>query len=816
YDDRTIRFWRGVGDGTFGSASPLPPVAQWGGFVVADADGDGDPDLCAQDAASGQLRIWENDGAGGLTGRVALDVSSPLNRFALADVDADGDQDLVTLGPPPSGLELFRGQGPYQFAAPESYRTGANPGEVSIRDLDFDGRADVVSLDPGGSQLAVHRQRADGSFAALPEVALPGAPTRIVTGDWDGDGATDAAVGVWASPAIHFYVSRSGTLVPLGSAILPAPPTRIRVADMDGDGVVEVVASVESDARIFVIRPAAAPVVETHAWTHQIADFDVVDWNGDRRPDLVVASLSAPFDSTAVLSKSAGGDYVEIARGRGTGNRMACGDFNGDGAVDVALTWPYFSGTVLVFWGNVSGTMGEAFAYYGEEDVFGDLAVTGPDPAGRQGLLAIPRWVDRWAEGVHSLRLYRGGPDFTLPLQGVLGTGEAPTGPVLADLNGDGVRDIVTADGRANTISVLPGYLDGTYGRRQAFGSGGGPAGVAIADMDGDGRPDVLVASGVDQRIAIHRNLGTLRFNHAPAARPGGPYAGIAGSPIAFDGGASADPDGDPLTYRWRFGDGIEGAGVQPLHTFAAGGSYRVVLTVSDGTLENTDSTTAIVTALLAAKVFRAGGGAPVVLGAGPPTTCLYLEPLSADFALEDVDPASLRLVATVAGSTDSVATTATKHGSIGDADRNGIPDMAACFGREALEGLLDGAVGRASIPITLRGRLFNGAIVEGSATILVLARGGGLASFVRPQPVTHAGVIGFRLLDAGFATVRLFDAQGRMVRTILPRTRLAAGYHEVPFEPAAGARLRIPSGVYFYRIESSEGAESGRVLLAR
>ncbi|HET9951008.1 MAG TPA: FG-GAP-like repeat-containing protein, partial [Candidatus Eisenbacteria bacterium] len=47
YDDRTIRFWRGVGDGTFGSASPLPPVAQWGGFVVADADGDGDPDLCA-------------------------------------------------------------------------------------------------------------------------------------------------------------------------------------------------------------------------------------------------------------------------------------------------------------------------------------------------------------------------------------------------------------------------------------------------------------------------------------------------------------------------------------------------------------------------------------------------------------------------------------------------------------------------------------------------------------------------------------------------------------------------------------------------
>ena len=426
-------------------------------------------------------------------------------------------------------------------------------------------------------------------------------------------------------------------------------------------------------------------------------------------------------------------------------------------------------------------------------------------------LLAIP--VS--GEGVNSLRLYRGGPDFSLPLQGVLRGGEGVQGVTLADLNGDGVADLVTADCRANTISVLPGYPDGTFGGRQAFGSGG-LAGVATADVDGDGRPDVLVANGMDHRIAIHRNLGTLRFNHGPAANAGGPYAGIAGSPIAFDGGASVDPDGDPLTYRWRFGDGSEAAGMQPLHTFAAGGNHRVVLTVSDGTLESTDSTSADVTALLAAKVFRSGGDAPVVIGAGPPTTCLYIEPISADFALEDVDPASLRLVANLSGSTDSIGATSTKHGALGDADRNGTPDLAVCFEREALGGLFDAMVGRASVAVSLRGRLYSGAIVEGSTTLLVLARGGGLASFVRPQPVSRAGVIGFRLIDSGHATVRLFDAQGRMVRTILPRTRLNAGYHEVAFEPAAGSRSRIPSGVYFYRIDTSEGAESGRVLLAR
>ena len=51
-----------------------------------------------------------------------------------------------------------------------------------------------------------------------------------------------------------------------------------------------------------------------------------------------------------------------------------------------------------------------------------------------------------------------------------------------------------------------------------------------------------------------------------------------------FDGGASTDSDEDGAVagYSWNFGDGTTGTGVNPQHTYAAGGTYNVTLTVTD------------------------------------------------------------------------------------------------------------------------------------------------------------------------------------------------------------------------------------------
>jgi hypothetical protein len=82
--------------------------------------------------------------------------------------------------------------------------------------------------------------------------------------------------------------------------------------------------------------------------------------------------------------------------------------------------------------------------------------------------------------------------------------------------------------------------------------------------------------------------------NQPPTAHAGGPYAGVRGQAIVFDGSGSSDPDGEPLTYLWSFGDGATGAGVAPSHAYGSLGTFVVSLVVSDGELSSTPATTSV------------------------------------------------------------------------------------------------------------------------------------------------------------------------------------------------------------------------------
>jgi PKD repeat protein len=84
--------------------------------------------------------------------------------------------------------------------------------------------------------------------------------------------------------------------------------------------------------------------------------------------------------------------------------------------------------------------------------------------------------------------------------------------------------------------------------------------------------------------------------NQPPLADPNGPYLGAVNADIAFDGSLSSDPDSDPLTYAWDFGDGNYGTGVMPTHNYATPGIYDVCLTVNDGFVDSAEEcTTAVI-----------------------------------------------------------------------------------------------------------------------------------------------------------------------------------------------------------------------------
>lgn len=69
-----------------------------------------------------------------------------------------------------------------------------------------------------------------------------------------------------------------------------------------------------------------------------------------------------------------------------------------------------------------------------------------------------------------------------------------------------------------------------------------------------------------------------------PRAELTGPARAVVGTPVHFDAGASRDPDGRPLHFRWTAGD-LSGGQPAFVHAFTKPGFYRLGLTVDDGVL---------------------------------------------------------------------------------------------------------------------------------------------------------------------------------------------------------------------------------------
>src|SRR5215203_579584 len=86
-------------------------------------------------------------------------------------------------------------------------------------------------------------------------------------------------------------------------------------------------------------------------------------------------------------------------------------------------------------------------------------------------------------------------------------------------------------------------------------------------------------ASGVVSRLTYAD--GNLPPTPVASATP---QEGPAPLTVQFKGSDSSDPEGDPLTYDWNFGDGSpHGSEPDPVHTYTDAGSYTARLTVDDG-----------------------------------------------------------------------------------------------------------------------------------------------------------------------------------------------------------------------------------------
>ncbi|MEU8675320.1 PQQ-dependent sugar dehydrogenase [Streptomyces sp. NPDC048560] len=87
-----------------------------------------------------------------------------------------------------------------------------------------------------------------------------------------------------------------------------------------------------------------------------------------------------------------------------------------------------------------------------------------------------------------------------------------------------------------------------------------------------------------DANSAVYR-IENVSGGRSPLAKASADRtSGKAPLAVQFSSAGTSDPDGDPLTYAWKFGDGGTSTAANPSHTYTVNGSYTAELTVSDGT----------------------------------------------------------------------------------------------------------------------------------------------------------------------------------------------------------------------------------------
>ena len=92
--------------------------------------------------------------------------------------------------------------------------------------------------------------------------------------------------------------------------------------------------------------------------------------------------------------------------------------------------------------------------------------------------------------------------------------------------------------------------------------------------------------------------ITVFNVNRAPEIESfsAAPNPAIRGQTVNFSASAS-DPDGDPVSYYWDFGDGSYSSEQYTYHVYNASGNYTVTLTVSDGDLWDEESFVMVVLA---------------------------------------------------------------------------------------------------------------------------------------------------------------------------------------------------------------------------
>lgn len=464
---------------------------------------------------------------------------------AIADLNGDGHPDVVVANSCANasdcsnggGVSVLLGYGDGTLQAPIIYSSGAvAASSVAIGDVNRDGRLDIIvaneclsgtSCDNGG--VTVLLGNGDGTFQSGVTYTAGYSPTSVAIGDVNGDGRPDLVI---ANQYQCSSCSNGGFSVLLGNGdgSFQAPSTSssggvaataVRIADLNGDGHLDLVVSNQYQC--------------TNCSNGEVSIF--------------LNKGNGTFPSP---SKNSSGGYAALS--------VSIGDVNADGRPDVIVT----------------------------------------------NLCANPNVC---VDGVVGVLLGNG--DGTFQLKATYSSaGYGASSVAIGDLDGDNVPDLVVDNTcrNANTcakggVSVLAGNGDGTFRTPVTYKSGGEDAtSVTLADLNGSGKLDAITANYCASKtncsgtVAVLANASSAKTTTSSTSSTNPSLVNQSVTFTATIVSAPSVPDGEVVTFsqgKTILGTGTTSSGTASLATtFLKAGNFTIKASYPGDTFHTASSGT--------------------------------------------------------------------------------------------------------------------------------------------------------------------------------------------------------------------------------